>query len=275
MKLRKSSARLAAATIAAIASPFALAADPGPYVGGNLGLAKSHFNETRIAETVAPGFALSGVDDDDRSLGGKLFAGYQFHRYFAAELGYFDLGRFGFAATTVPAGTLNGRLKTRGANLDLVGTLPLTDTFSAFARAGVIYARTRSNFEGGGGVVPTPSTSRETDTGYKFGLGVEYAMTRALALRGEAERYHVPDTVGRKANIDLFSLGLVYRWGAPPAPVYVPTAVTAPPPQPTREVAPPPPPPPRVEAKPEVIAPPPPQVVTPPARQLAPRRDRY
>ena len=280
MKFRRSSARLAVATLCAIASPSALAADTGPYIGGNVGLSKSHFDELRISGTIAPGSGITGINDDDRDIGWKAYGGYQFHPNLAAELGYFDLGKFGFAATTSPAGTLNGRMKVRGANLDLVGTLPLTDRFSAFARAGVIHAQTKSSFDGTGAVVPTPSQGKETKTGYKFGLGLEYALTQALAFRAEAERYRVPDTVGRKANVDLYSLGLVYRWGkAAPAPAYVPTAVTAPPPRP-EVVAPPPPPPPRPQAKPEVVAPPPPpppqEVTPPPARKSAPaRQDRY
>jgi OOP family OmpA-OmpF porin len=282
MKNARRSTRLAVAVLAAIASPLALAADPGPYVGGNVGVSKSHFDEARIARAIAPGFGITGIDDDDRDTGWKLYMGYQFTPNFAAEFGYFDLGKFGFTATTVPAGTLNGNLKVRGANLDLVGMLPLTDRFSAFARAGVIYAQTKSDFNGSGAVFfPTPSHGRETDLSYKFGLGLEYALTRALAFRAEAERYRVPDTISHKDNVDLYSIGLVYRWGRPaPAPAYVPAAYT-PPPQP---VAPPPPPPPpkpkpeaKPEAKPEVVAPPPPPppVQEAPARKPAPaRRDR-
>jgi OmpA-OmpF porin, OOP family len=285
MQFKPSLGRLGVAVLAALATPLALAADlgpyPGPYVGGNVGVSKSHFDEARIAGAIAPGFGITGINDDDRDIGWKLYMGYQFNRNFAAEFGYFDLGKFGFTATTVPAGTLSGNLKPRGANLDIIGMLPLTDRFSAFARAGIIYAQTKSEFNGTGAVFfPTPSRGGDSDVSYKYGLGLEYALTPALAFRAEAERYRVPDTLTRKDNVDLFSIGIVYRWGRPPAPVYQPAAYT-PPPQPV--VAPPPPPPPpkpKPEAKPEAVAPPPPpppEVVTPaPARKPAPaRRDRY
>jgi OOP family OmpA-OmpF porin len=47
------------------------------------------------------------------------------------------MGKFGFTATTVPAGTLSGNIQLKGLNLDAVGILPITEKFSAFGRAGL------------------------------------------------------------------------------------------------------------------------------------------
>src|SRR5205085_4251234 len=68
---------------------------PGWYVGGNLGRASTDFDAP--APVVPPGV---GFNEDDTDTAGKLFGGYQFHRNFALEFGYYDLGRydFGFAA---------------------------------------------------------------------------------------------------------------------------------------------------------------------------------
>ena len=281
MTIARASGTLGIVALAAIASPLALAADPGPYIGGNVGYSKSHFDEAGLARAIGPGFGITRVDSDDNDIGYKLYGGYQINRNLAVEAGWFDLGKFGFTATTVPAGTLAGSYKSRGVNLDLLGILPLGEQFSIFGRAGVIYAQTRSNFSGTGAVFfPTPSVGRETDLSYKFGFGLQYDFTRNLGVRVEAERYRVPDTVGRKENIDLYSIGLIYRFGRPaPTPVYQPAAYTPPPPPPPKPeaVAPPPKPKPKPEAKPEVIAPPPPPppaVVTPPPKPAPARRDR-
>ena len=84
--------------------------------------------------------------------GYKLFGGYKFNKNFALEGGYFDLGKFGFTATTVPAGTLNGNIKLKGLNLDAVGILPIAEKFSAFGRVGLNYAQAKDSFTGTGAV---------------------------------------------------------------------------------------------------------------------------
>jgi OOP family OmpA-OmpF porin len=86
---------------------------------------------------------------------------------------------------------------------------------------------------------------------------LQYAFTENVAMRLEAERYRINDAVGNKGDVDLFSIGLVYRFGgktpepAPRAAAPQPVAV-APALKPV--VAPPPPPPP----KPVAVTPPPP-----------------
>lgn len=254
MNLKRTSGTLALAVIAAIASPLASAQavglDRGWYLGGNVGESRAKIDEARIRSgLLGSGFTTSSFSDDDRDIGYKLFAGYQMNRYFALEGGYFDLGKFSFNATTVPAGTLNGSLKLRGVNFDLVGTLPITDRFSAFARVGANYAEVKDNFSGSGAVlVRNPNPSKE-ETNVKYGLGLQYAFNDALAMRAEVERYRINDAVGNKGDIDLVSLGLIYRFGArkapPPQRVYAPepvVVVVAPEPAPVI-VAPPPPPP--------------------------------
>ncbi len=176
------------AALAVLVSPVALADDPGWYGGVNLGQSRSH------------------LDSDNHDSGYKLFGGYQFNRNFALEGGYFDLGRFGFSATSLPPGALSGSYKVKGLNLDAVGLLPLGDKWSAFARAGLNYADTNDTFNG------IANTSKR-DTNLKYGLGVQYAFTPSLDLRLETERYRVNDGIGSKGNIDLLSLGLVYRFG--------------------------------------------------------------
>jgi OOP family OmpA-OmpF porin len=136
------------------------------------------------------------------------------NRNFAIEGGYFDLGRFGFTANTLPAGALNGSIKLRGFNLDLVGSLPITEKLSAFARVGVNRAEARDSFTGSGSVfVRNPNPSRR-DTNAKYGLGLEYAFNDAVSMRIEAERYRINDAVGNNGDVDLVSLGVVYRFGS-------------------------------------------------------------
>lgn len=224
----------------------AIADDATWYAGANVGQSRAKIDDARIsASLLGSGFASTTIADDDSSTGFKLFGGYQFNRNFALEGGYFDLGKFGFRATTVPAGTLDGRIRLRGVNLDLVGRLPVTDKFSVFGRVGVNYADARDNFSGTGAVRVLDPNPRKHDANVKFGVGLQYDFTEALSMRAEAERYRINDAVGNKGDVDLFSVGLVYRFGGrtptpvarvamvePPRPAPEPVVVAAPPPPP-------------------------------------------
>ena len=258
MKLARVSGTLGLAALAAIASPFAVADDTGWYGGVNVGRSSAKIDNANITSNLlGGGLATSSISKDDSDTGYKLFGGYKFNRNFAVEGGYFDLGRFGFTATTVPAGTLNGNIKLKGVNLDAVGILPITENFSAFGRVGVNYAEARDSFSGTGAVNVLNSNPSKREANLKFGGGLQYDFTQSLGMRVEAERYRINDAVGSKGDIDLVSVGLVYRFGGKtpaPAPRAMAPAPVAAAPAPVAAVVTPPPPP--------VAAPPVPAKVT-------------
>ena len=230
MKSTKKSGALSLMVLAAIASPIAMAQDAGWYIGANAGQSRAKIDDPRITSgLLAGGFTTTSIANDERDTGYKLFTGYQFNKYFALEGGYFDLGKFGFTANTTPLGTLRGDIKLKGLNLDLVATLPITERFSAFGRVGANHAEAKDTFTGTGLVIvrnPNPSTRA---TNVKYGGGLQYAFNDAWSMRLEAERYRINDAVGNKGDIDLYSAGLVYRFGsARPTPV----AYVAPKPEP-------------------------------------------
>lgn len=248
------------AVFGTVASSWVIAQDSttGPYIGANVGTTRAHFNNDSINSTLAgQGFTVTSRTEDNSSTGYKLFGGYQLNRNFAVEGGYFDLGRFNYAVNTTPLGTFTSDTRVRGLNLDLVGLLPLTDKFSVLGRIGAAYAQSRANFTGTGAMPLTSSPTSRNDTNLKVGLGIQYAITEALAVRAELERYRVSDPVRNRGNIDMASIGLVYRFGGkvqtPVAQAFVPVVSAPPPPPPPAPVfvAPPPPPPP----PPVVVAP--------------------
>ena len=241
------------------AAPAFADPDAGYFYGGaSIGQSRSKIDDARItANLQSQGLATSAMSNDEKSLAWKGFAGYQFDRYIGIEAGYFSLGRFGFTSTTVPPGTLDGRIRLHGINLDLVGTLPLSERFSAIARVGAQHASARDSFDGNGSVVVLTPNPSKSETNVKFGAGLQYAFTPNLMLRGEAERYRINDAVGNHGDINMYSVGLVVAFGRAPAPrpmvasVYdaspapVPSAVVvaaAPPPPPPPVPVPPPPP---------------------------------
>ena len=262
------------AVLGTVASSWVIAQDSttGPYIGANLGTTRAQFNNDSINSTLAgQGFTVTSRTEDNSSTGYKLFGGYQLNRNFAVEGGYFDLGRFNYTVNTTPLGSFSSDMRVRGLNLDLVGILPLSDQFSVFGRAGAAYAQSRSSFARTNPLLLINSPTSRNETNLKLGLGMQYALTEALALRAELERYRISDPVRNRGHIDMASIGLVYRFGGkvqtPVAQAFVPVVSAPPPPPPPAPraapvvVAPPPPPPPVVAAP-----PPPPPVFEAPVR---------
>lgn len=217
---------LAIGLTAAIASPPAfsqddLAADGGfnfraePrhwYIGGNYGRTVESIDDGEIANTIIGG-GLTDIEDEDSDRGYKFFVGYQFTDHFALEAGYADLGDFGVRVARAPGtGTLTGETSYKGYNLDAVGTWPMSERLSAFARVGAFRYETEENFIGTESLAASLSRD-DNDTGYKFGAGLEYSFTERLSARIEAERYRIEDMLGDNGSVNLYSVGLVYRFG--------------------------------------------------------------
>jgi OOP family OmpA-OmpF porin len=187
-------------------------------MGAGIGQSRAKIDDARLIRSLtANGATLNTFTADERDLGFKLFVGKQLNQYVAVEAGYFDLGKFDFAATTSGNGALRGEVGFRGVNLDLVGQLPLTERFSLLGRAGMQYAKTSTYFSGNRLAAMTDPHPSERKLNAKIGLGLEYKLSEALALRGEVERYRLNDAVGNRGDVDLLSVSLVYKLGRPAA----------------------------------------------------------
>lgn len=223
------SGRSCALALAVLACPFVLADDSYWYIGGSIGQSAATIDDQQIqASLLTGGFTTTSLVDDDHDQGFKLFGAYRFGPHFAIEGGYFDLGEFGFTATTLPAGTLTGTAEFSGFNLDAVGFLPLSERFTAFGRIGYNAADAEVAFAGTGAVIVTMPSASGSESGLKMGIGLEYEFTERFAGRVEAERYQVGDALGNEGDIDLFTLGVVYRFSDRDQPPAAKTVAAAP-----------------------------------------------
>lgn len=205
MKSMKRTMTAALVAGAAAASVPAIAQDAGFYLGGGVGQARWDVDTT----------GLTG-SSDDRDYGWKVFAGYQFNRYFAIEGGYADFGNATFngaLATAVPpfaAGTaVAADLEANAWFLALVGTLPVSNQFSVLAKLGV----SRTDLDLTARVGGLTGTANEKSTEATYGLGVRFDATRNLGIRAEWDRFRGGGgNVGDKGDVDLFSINLVLRF---------------------------------------------------------------
>ncbi|RUO69298.1 OmpA family protein [Pseudidiomarina salinarum] len=215
MKTNKITQAIGALALVGIAMPAVATDQPGWYLGAGGGPARATIAKDEIiADLANSGFETSVFRFDDREFGYKIFAGYKFNQHFALEGGYFNLGEFNYTATTVPAGTKTGELDFRGWNLDLIGMYPLTERSSLFARIGAHNSKSTVDFVGTGAVNVFTPHYQKTSTHYKVGAGYQYQVNDSVALRFEVERYRMDDAVGNRGDIDLYSVNVLFRFGA-------------------------------------------------------------
>ncbi len=206
------------------------------YGGVSAGQATTNMEEGRITETqTRPSVGVTTIHKDERDTSYKAFGGYQFNRFFALEGGYFHLGNPKFLADTSPAGTFHGQVRVQGANLDMLGFLPVTDGLSVLGRVGAQYAKTSDQFEGTGAAVPIDRAPSKRQMNIKAGAGLQYEFMPSLLGRVEFERYRVSDAVGNHNGVNVASLSLIVPFGRSPAPSS--HVSMAPPPEPAPMLA--------------------------------------
>ncbi len=124
------------------------------------------------------GQADAGGEDD---IGFKVFGGYQFTRNIAAELGYGML----FDKNDVEVTALE---------LVAVGMFPIANQFSVIGKLGL------ANVE-----ADTPGGS-EDKTELTYGIGVQFDVSRNLAVRALWQRYDTSE------EVDWLAIGALWRF---------------------------------------------------------------
>jgi OOP family OmpA-OmpF porin len=141
---------------------------------------------------------------DDKGKAFKLFGGYQFNRYVAAELGYSDMGKSTFGASEVRStawdlsavGTWGIPIGAKGIGLGVLG------------RLGVYMGDAKAT---------TPSTGAELKHGttdLTYGLGLQADLSRVIAVRGEWQRFAKMGGggLGEKGDVDVLSVSGLWRF---------------------------------------------------------------
>ncbi|HEV3010285.1 MAG TPA: outer membrane beta-barrel protein [Burkholderiales bacterium] len=190
----------AAALLPWLAAP-AWAQDAGFYVGGALGQVEH--------QDACEGASISC---DEKDTGWKVFAGYQFNRYIAAELGYADLGESSASGVVGPI-TARANFEVTAWELVAVGSYPVMERLSLFGKLGLYRAETELTGSGTVGTLVIPVSEKESNADVTFGFGVRFNITRNLGVRAEWQRYLDVggDDVG-ESDVDFISLGVVFRF---------------------------------------------------------------
>lgn len=134
------------------------------------------------------GLSLGESDDDilnETDSGLKLYGGVNLSQNLGIEFAYVDLGEFA-----------NGIFEQDGLSFQVVGYLPLTQTFDFFGKIGFFAWEVRA------------FGLSDSGTDLTYGFGGQVNINEQLAIRGEWETFK--DISG--GDVDLLSIGLNIRF---------------------------------------------------------------
>lgn len=209
--------------LAVTAVMMAAPVQAGWYAGVGGGLTRGDFSSSTLeGQLVAKGYntppnAITSVSVDNTDSGWKIFGGYQFNRFLAAEVSRVNLGDTKSTVTgslTTPpsdiptllndAADAHGYLA-RGWTVAGVGIWPVKPTVSLFAKLGVFRWKADINITE---ISTGQSVSRdENGSNAMGGIGIKHMPNPKWELRAEIERYKVSSDW-----VDFLSLGVGYRF---------------------------------------------------------------
>ena len=179
---------IAMAFLLAIAvTPLSADAGEGFYAGASIGRAN-----------LSDDFDGLAVDDDSTAF--RIVGGWRVNQHFALEIGYHDFGDFEQNIDSAGAtGKVN--LSADGFTFGVTGSIPVSERFSLFGRAGVF-------FWDGNAKINNVSQATPEDTNPYLGAGASFAINEAFLLTGDWTRYEL-----EAVNSDVYSIGMAYRFG--------------------------------------------------------------
>jgi hypothetical protein len=188
---------LAVLGLAASAPALAQSDYRAPWRGDFWGYVGASAGESKF-RTDCPSSVTQFFDCDKRDTGFKVYAGGKMNEILGLEVGYTDFGRINVAG---------GSTEAWAVPISLTANAPLGDRFGLFGKVGGLYGRTD--------VTAEPSTLFDTGHksgwGYTYGAGATFAITPALQLRADWDRYKL-DFVGGRRDVDMVSAGLQLRF---------------------------------------------------------------
>lgn len=164
------------ATLAAGAATTASA--EGLYVGADLGHPQYSNNVNGIG---------GGDDATNGGIGAKIYGGYTLTPNLALEGSLFRLGHSRMG---------DDKVNTSGIGLDAVGNYSFAPQWSVLGRLGVAEGRFSTSF------------GNDSSPALKMGAGVQYDLTKQVALRLQYERYHFVNAFDGKPNIGEYTAGV-------------------------------------------------------------------
>ncbi len=189
----------------------------GWYLGGSLGLADTDVDNNRIKQHFEQNnLDVSAVSTDNDDIGGNVFFGYQFNRYFALEAGYLDLGErtVHFSAQTTDTAAFYDAAENiypqsgDGALVALVASWPISERFKLSAKLGYFdWEGDYVTFDDQG----QQGSATASDGDVLLGAELNYRLSEQTQLFASYQRVKL-----NRDDNDMFGVGLRYYFGDTP-----------------------------------------------------------
>lgn len=137
----------------------------------------------------------AGISCNKSATAYRAQVGYQLNQNWAIEGGYVNLGKYKLSGAGV-TGSISGK----GVQASVVGTLPLSNSFSLFGKVGAIHLSEKGSIVGGG---LTESVS-EKETKATYGAGVQLRLGESASVRAQYEKL--------TNDVNMVSAGLVLHF---------------------------------------------------------------
>ena len=143
-----------------------------PYIGLGIGSASYKVDLT----------SLGGGDIDDKGTGTKLYGGYSFNKYFAAEAAIYNFAEASVGAAEVsPGDFFSGAVSMKGVGVYAVGMYPVSKKVNLMAKLGML------SWDADLRVDEISGTNDGTDVA--FALAASYGFTKELLAVAEWELF--------------------------------------------------------------------------------------
>jgi OOP family OmpA-OmpF porin len=141
----------------------------------------------------------------------RFFAGYQFAKWFAAEVGYINMGTLRFSGTDSASNTYEGTYEADGVLANVILAVPIYSDLdrrvSLFLRGGAFRWDSVRRMSGTSSVVG-PGSGHDHDINAHFGVGVHIRGLRHAAIRFGYERFKEVQGV----DLNVVTLDLMYYY---------------------------------------------------------------
>lgn len=194
-------------------SGSALGADDGYYMGLQVGKATTDYtaNQLKIDNISVPrGPAVTTTTK--KSFGFRLYGGYQYNEYLAAEFG---VTRFGELTVDGIYGISGANINVRPYGLDLVGKvmMPVADNFAPYVKLGVIDSLVTFNANTSARPLNTKFKKSIQQSQFRatYGIGVSYDFSAQISA-DLSWMFVVGGGGNLVTNMRLGSLGIAYHF---------------------------------------------------------------
>lgn len=197
---------------AAAALSFSAHAQVGFYIGAEGGVATIKDQSGDIARSLVSEFGGSATVTQDTALGfGRLFGGYQFNKFVAAELGYLKTSEATATFVGTGSGGYAGDVALSISGFDLSAILKPFDKpglNGLFFRAGVTSYEQKLTAYASTNAASARGTDTYSGTGTMFGIGYDLPVGPG-AIRFQLNTLQ---KVGGESNSDTTSVSAGYRY---------------------------------------------------------------